>query len=277
MRIPSAYRQMARMPFSASLYLFPPVFKGFPNPLGYPVVAMSIGVESNGIDQGHIRLVAFHHAFVRRDPDDLADHAAAIFVGLVFNKFALQAQGKFIDNRRIHVQKSNYREIVANPIENGHSIPTLREFFRQGQKDTHTQLILEVKKHATPQRETEVVETIVSLVREMGVEGHTEYLSFSQHVCRELMRLQPGAKVTYVNGDLTPDELKEQGYAGLSYNLNILMNRPEWIVRAHELGLEVTLWMTNQPDIVEWGIRHQVDFVSSDDPVMAKETIRKHQ
>ncbi len=182
-----------------------------------------------------------------------------------------------VDNRRIHVQKSNYREIVANPIENGHAIPTLREFFRQGQKDRHTQLILEIKKHTTPERETKAVEAIVALVREMGVEGHTEYLSFSQHICQELMRLQPGAQVTYVNGDLTPDELKKQGYAGLSYNLNILMNRPEWIVRAHELGLKVTLWMTNQPDIVEWGIRHKVDFVSSDDPVMAKEVIRKYQ
>ena len=107
--------------------------------------------------------------------------------------------------------------------------------------------------------------------------GHTEYLSFSQHVCRELMRLQPGAKGIYVNGRLTPDQPKAQGYAGLSYNLNILMNRPEWIVRAHELGLEVTLWMTNQPDIIEWGIRHNVDFVSSDDPVMAKEVIRKYR
>lgn len=182
---------------------------------------------------------------------------------------------KTLDNHRIHVQRSNYRDIVANPVENGQPIPTLREFFRQGQKDTHTQLILEVKKHATPERETQVVEAIVALVREMGVEGHTEYLSFSQHICRELMRLQPGARVTYVNGDLTPDQLKEQGYAGLSYNLNILMNRPQWIERAHELGLKVTLWMTNQPDIVEWGVRHGVDFVSSDDPVMAKQTIRK--
>lgn len=179
--------------------------------------------------------------------------------------------------KRLHVQRSDYRDIVKHRIENGHTIPTLREFLQQGQQDENTRLILEVKKHATPQRETQAVEAIVALVREMGVAGHTEYLSFSQHVCRELMRLQPGARVIYVNGDLTPDELKKQGYTGLSYNLNILMNRPEWIVRAHELGLEVTLWMTNQADIVEWGIRHKVDFVSSDDPVMAKEIIRKHQ
>lgn len=178
---------------------------------------------------------------------------------------------------RIHVQRSSYRQIAAHRIENGHAIPTLRQFLEQGRKDTNTRLILEIKKHAAPKRETEAVEAIVHLVREMGVAGHTEYLSFSQHICRELMRLQPGAKVTYVNGDLSPDELKEQGYAGLSYNLNILMNRPEWIDRAHELGLEVTLWMTNRPDIVEWGIRHRVDLVSTDDPVMAKEVIRKYR
>lgn len=166
-------------------------------------------------------------------------------------------------------------------MTNWGNIPSLRPVSPENSKGKppgdKQNLPFSAPQNDNPKRETEAVAAIVALVRETGVAGHTEYLSFSQHVCRELMRLQPGAKVIYVNGDLTPDQLKAQGYAGLSYNLNILMNRPEWIVRAHELGLEVTLWMTNQPDIIEWGIRHNVDFVSSDDPVMAKEVIRKYR
>lgn len=216
-----------------------------------------------------------------RNAQKLGVYGVEFDVNLTADDSLIVFHGPWLEDKagkeRLHVQKSNYRDIAVHRVQNGQPIPTLREFLRQGQQDENTRLVLEVKKHATPKRETEAVAAIVALVRETGVAGHTEYLSFSQHVCRELMRLQPGAKVIYVNGDLTPDQLKVQGYAGLSYNLNILMNRPEWIVRAHELGLEVTLWMTNQPDIIEWGIRHNVDFVSSDDPVMAKEVIRKYR
>lgn len=175
----------------------------------------------------------------------------------------------------IHIQKSTFADVRARKINGVHLIPSLQEFFAQAAKDKSMRLVLEVKKHANTKRETQVVEAVVSLIRKMKMENQIEFLSFSQHICKELMRVLPGSKVIYVNGDLSPKQLKEQGYAGLSYNLNVLMNAPEWIDEARALGLETTLWMVEQPDIAEWGIRHKVDFLSTNNPVMVKEVIKK--
>lgn len=65
-------------------------------------------------------------------------------------------------------------------LPGGLEIPTLREFFAQGQKDPSTKLILEIKKHATPQRETQVVEAILRLAREMRLVPQIEFISFSR-------------------------------------------------------------------------------------------------
>ena len=173
----------------------------------------------------------------------------------------------------IHVQKSSFADIRKCKLENGHMIPSLREFLAQAAKDKKMRLVLEVKKHASPQRESQVVAAIVAMLRQTNMTGQVEFLSFGQFICQELMRQLPGAKVIYVNGDLSPQQLKEQSYAGLSYNLNVLMNKPEWIAQARALGIETTLWMINQPDVAEWGIKHQVDFLSTDDPVMVKRVI----
>ena len=69
--------------------------------------------------------------------------------------------GPKILDTKLHAQKNRFAEIRAVKLPGGLEIPTLREFFAQGQKGPSTKLILEIKKHATPQRETQVVEAIL--------------------------------------------------------------------------------------------------------------------
>ena len=100
-----------------------------------------------------------------------------------------------------------------------------------------------------------------------------EFISFSRHVCNEVRRLQSDAVVVYVSSDMNamrPAELKELGYQGLSYQLNVLMNHPEILDDANRLGIVSTLWMVNDRELIDWAARHGVTYVSTDCPDKAK-------
>ena len=50
---------------------------------------------------------------------------------------------------------------------------------------------------------------------------------------KEFIRLAPaGTPVFYLNGELSPKELKELGAAGLDYHMGVIKKHPEWIKRS---------------------------------------------
>ena len=59
---------------------------------------------------------------------------------------------------------------------------------------------------------------------------------------------------------------KSGGYGGLSYQLNVLMNRPELVDEANRLGIATTLWMVNDCELIDWAARHGITYVSTDCP-----------
>lgn len=180
---------------------------------------------------------------------------------------------------KLDAQKNSLEEISKVTLKNGHKIPTLRQWLEQGRKDPNTKLILEMKKHATPAIETEVAEKIVALCQEMGTMEQMEFISFSRHACREFVRLAPQNCVVYVSSDLwtsvDPDTAKKEGFGGLSYNLNVFMNRPELVSRSNELGIATTLWMVENEEVVDWAEKHGITYISTDFPDRMKEYIEK--
>ena len=135
--------------------------------------------------------------------------------------------------------------------------------------DPGTKLILELKKHKTPEIETRIVEEIVSLCKKLNMLDQMEFTSFSEHACREFRRLAPQNKTLYISNSLwTPinaDVAKKEGFQ-LSYSMYVFMNRPELIDRMNEIGVESTLWIVDNPEVVDWAVKHNVGFISSNFP-----------
>ena len=115
------------------------------------------------------------------------------------------------------VRTASFDEVRAVKLSNGEPTPTFEEYLEQGAKNDKVKLICEIKDHATSTRETQVVEAVLAAVEKAGMQDRIEYIAFSRHVCAELVRLCPGVKVAYLNGDLSPAELKEMGITGLDY------------------------------------------------------------
>ncbi|WP_455591187.1 glycerophosphodiester phosphodiesterase family protein [Bacteroides sp.] len=177
----------------------------------------------------------------------------------------------------MRMEKSPSSALTGLKLSNGENLPTLAEYFQAAQP-LHTRLILELKAHSRPERETKAVEKIVALVKEYGLENRMEYISFSLHAVKEFIRLAPaGTPVFYLDGDLSPRELKEIGCAGPDYHYSVLRKHPEWIQQSHDLGMKVNAWTVNKAGDMRWLIDHKVDFITTNEPnhLLLKQFINK--
>ena len=174
----------------------------------------------------------------------------------------------------VNMQNSTAQQCTAVILDNGEQLPTLRQYLEKAGQ-LKTRLILELKSHKTPERETRAVESIVKMVEEMGLEDRMEYIAFSRHATKEFSRLGPkGTPVYYLEGDLSPKELKEWGCAGPDYHFSVFKKHPEWIKESHDLGMKVNAWTVNEAKDMKWLIGHGVDFITTNEPVELQEILQ---
>ena len=159
-------------------------------------------------------------------------------------------------------------------LSNGENLPSLEQYLKVG-KNCNTRLILELKAHSNKKRETKALEGIVAMVKKMGLENRMEYITFSLHAMKEFIRLAPaGTPVFYLNGELSPKELKEWGCAGPDYHFSVFKRHPEWIKESHDLGMKVNAWTINDAKDMKWLIDHGVDFITTNVPVELQEILQ---
>ena len=126
------------------------------------------------------------------------------------------------------ISRATYEQIKESKLKNGETLPTLQAYLEEGRKLKDLQLILEIKKNKNKEHEDQAVKTIVKMVKDMGMEKQTEYISFSLNVCEQLVKATNGAsEIFYINGDLSPQEAKAKGFTGIDYNFKVFdQHRP---------------------------------------------------
>lgn len=173
------------------------------------------------------------------------------------------------DINKIKIEDANYAQIKDAKLKNGETLPTLEQYLAEGKKLTGTQLILEIKAHATPEKEDRCIAATIDLVHKYGMEKQVEYISFSLHACEQILKVNPKAVVYYLMGDLNPEETKAKGFAGMDYYGVIFDHHPDWIAKAHQLGLKTNVWTIDKPEDIKKYADMKVDFITTDKPVEA--------
>lgn len=150
---------------------------------------------------------------------------------------------------KLNCQTSTFDEIRAYVLPFGHQIPTLHEWLEQAKQTPDIVQAIEIKAHRSQERENALVRMVIDEVKAMGMEDQVRYLSFKPETCDEVLRIEPTAKVVLnssnLHHSLTPDEVKEHGYYGISYNMNVILNHIDWLKKFQEYGIETYLWMVN--------------------------------
>lgn len=173
------------------------------------------------------------------------------------------------------IEESSSEQLSKIVLDNGEKMPTLDEYLARAASLT-TRIVLELKEHSSKDKETEAVGKIVAMVEKYGLTSRTDYISFSLHACKEFKRLAPeGTEVYYLNGELSPAELKELGFAGLDYSLRTMKAHPQWISEAHNLGLLVNVWTVDKQPDLQWLIDNEVDFITTNEPLLLQQMLKQ--
>ncbi len=109
------------------------------------------------------------------------------------------------------------------------------------------------------------------MVHDRKLQNRVEYISFSLNFVVKTIHLDPLAKVYYLSGNLSPAVMKSIGAAGIDYNVAVFKRNPQWVKESHDLGLKVNVWTVNSPEDIQQMIDLNVDYITTDEPLLVKE------
>ncbi len=179
------------------------------------------------------------------------------------------------DFEGMEIETSSYKQLLTKKHENGEKLATVEEYLKAGKKQKKTKLIFEIKpSKISVERSKEVAEKSVLAVKKMKAQKWVDYITFSYEGGLKAIEMDPEANVAYLNGDKTPAELKEAGFFGFDYNINLLKKNPQWIKEAQDLGLTVNAWTVNSAEDLIWFLDQNPDFITTDEPELLLRIIK---
>ncbi len=177
----------------------------------------------------------------------------------------------------VTIQTSTYAKCKDLTLSNGEKMPTLDDLLTiLKNSSSPTKLIIEVKSHSTTARTQEAAAAAVNLVKQYGLQNKVEYIAFSWDACTKIKSVDSSAKVAYLNGDKTPQQVKDAGLTGIDYEIGKMRSNSSWFAAARNLGITVNVWtLRSVSDIVEM-INRGADYLTTDMPLDAMQYKRHY-
>ncbi len=215
--------------------------------------------------------------------NSIASLKEAIRIGCYGSEFDVQftSDGVAVINHNADflgkdIASSTYQELVAyKKLSNGENISTLEEYLKVGLAQKKTKLILEIKPQKTQEQEEALTKKVIETVNALKATPWIEYISFSHYISTYLIAKVPGAKVSYLKGEIHPDQLKAQGFYGLDYNQSVFKKNTDWIQKSQQLGLIVNVWTVNLEKDMDKFLADKVDYITTNEPELLFTKIAK--
>lgn len=174
-------------------------------------------------------------------------------------------------HEKMEISETDFKELKKVKLSNGESFPTLKDYLKQGKKDQSLKLIVEIKPDKTKAKEDEMTAKTIRMIKDMKLGDQCEFISFSLNICREIKKLEPAFKVQYLKGELSPQQIKEQGLDGLDYHYSVFQKNPTWISEANNLGLITNAWTVNDKKIADELKAQNIAFITTNIPDQLKD------
>jgi glycerophosphoryl diester phosphodiesterase len=178
-----------------------------------------------------------------------------------------------IQGQTIHTSPS--AQLLALKLSSGENMPSLESFLKAGMMQNNTKLILEIKPTINKERALQLTQKVMATVKNLKAQAWIDYISFDYAICMELMRLDPYARVAYLNGDKSPEMLAADKLWGLDYNQSVYQKNPDWIAQAKQKGLTINAWTVNNPALLQSFLDQKIDFITTNEPELLLKMISK--
>lgn len=179
-----------------------------------------------------------------------------------------------LNGNKLVVQNTPAAILQTIPLSNGEKLPTFEEYLDAFEKCNHVKLIIEFKTHRTNEQEEELVRKVMKMINDRDLKNKVEYISFGINFIHQVLKNDCTAKVYYLNGNLSPQEIAKMGAAGIDYHYNVFYKNPDWITSAHALGQKINVWTVNKPEDIQKMIDLHVDFITTDEPLLVLEILQ---
>ena len=178
-----------------------------------------------------------------------------------------------IQGQTIHTSLS--AQLLALKLPSGENMPSLESFLKAGMLQNNTKLILEIKPTINKERALQLAQKVMNTVKNLKAQAWIDYISFDYAICMELMRLDPHARVAYLNGDKSPEMLAADKLWGLDYNQSVYQKNPDWIAQAKQKGLTINAWTVNNPELLQSFLDQKIDFITTNEPELLLKMVSK--
>ena len=180
------------------------------------------------------------------------------------------------DFEGLNIESNTYEELSKHKLPNGETLPTLKDFILAGMTNNKaTGLVCEIKSSKIEGRNMLMADKTVALVKELKADAYISYyISFSYQIIKHIKKINPNAKVLYLDGSKTPEVLKNDSITGLDYLIYKFKEKPEWITEAKDLGLKLNSWTANKQEDIDWLLEQDFDYITTDEPELTFDRIK---
>lgn len=246
----------------------------------YPLGIVLLTVTANPLQRPAPRVIA--HRGYHKDgaaENSVAALAKAQELGIYGSEFDvwITADGKVVVNHdknvpgsALVIEQANYDQIKDLTLANGEKLPTLDDYLEQGAKSAATKLIVEIKKHGTAANNQRAADAVVEAVEARGLTDRVEFIAFDYATCKRIVAALPNAMVQYLNGDLPPAAVWQDGIRGIDYKFGVYSDHPEWIAEAHGKNMVTNVWTVNSEQEMMTCIAWGMDFITTNNPETLK-------
>ncbi len=179
------------------------------------------------------------------------------------------------DINGLHINSTNYADLKNIRLKNGEKLPNIDSFLKQVEKSKKTVLVLEIKPAENEARSILLTDLCIQKLMDHGLydPDRVIFISFSLAVCKHLAIVAPQFTNQYLNGNLSPDELHSLKINGLDYHHSVFTKNPDWVKRAHELGMTVNAWTVNAEKDIQNMIDLGVDCITTNEPLLVRKML----
>lgn len=156
-------------------------------------------------------------------------------------------------------------------LANGEPIRTVEEYLDVA-KTLNIGLVYEIKWHANTEREALCVKKSIEMINERGLADRTIYITFSPTAHAELGKY---GVPHYFLSEKSPAELVEMGSSGPDFHYNVFFKNTDYIPEFRRLGMPINVWTVSTPDITQYFIDQDVDYITTDTPELCIKLLKE--
>ncbi|MBP3203578.1 MAG: glycerophosphodiester phosphodiesterase [Bacteroidales bacterium] len=178
------------------------------------------------------------------------------------------------DGMLIHT--TTYEELAQKPLSNGEVLPTLEAYLDQG-KLSKRMLVLELKPESSREQADALIDHCIRALKERDLyrPDRVMFISFDLEMCKRLAVEAPEFTNQYLEGNIAPEELHAMGINGIDYHYIAFHKHPDWVERAHKLGMSVNVWTVDTVEEMQYLIDLGVDCITTNEPLKLRDLLNR--